>query len=394
MRSGLKADVLPSESGHPLKNILILTFSHIEGDPRVSRQIDVLRRHYALTVAGRSGSGIEGVEFIDMIPRSKRLPQKVMGALMLKTGRFERYYWGLPDVKDALGRFRGRRFDLIIANDVETLPLASRISPGAKLLLDAHEYAPNEFEDRWMWSFFAKDYTTSFLCREHLPRAHSVMTVCDSIADEYARNFNIPRPVVVLNAPHLQHLKPQPCTEQVRLIHHGKAIPSRRLELMIEMADHLEERFFLDLMIIGMDTGYGQALARKVSSNPRIRFRSPVPMREIPQTLNGYDVGIFLLPPSNFNYANALPNKFFEFIQARLAVAIGPSPEMARYVRKYDCGVVTHDFSPRQLACELNALTAQDIDRLKMNAHIAAQDLCFEKSEPVLLDTVKALLGA
>lgn len=375
-----------------MKKILIITFSHVDDDPRVRRQIEALRRQYAVTVAGRSGSGIQGVEAIHMVPRRKGLLQKVLGAFMLKTGRFDMYYRGLPDVKDILGKLKGRQFDLILANDVETLPLALKISKGAKILLDAHEYAPNEFEDRWMWSFFARDYTTSYLCREHLPRVHSMVTVCESIADEYARNFGIPKPQVVLNAPRLQDLKPRACVEPIRLIHHGKAIPSRRLELMIEMMDYLGERFTLDFMIIGEDGRYMQALEKKALANPRIRFRPPVPMPEIPSALNGYDVGVFLLPPANFNYAHALPNKFFEFIQARLAVAIGPSPEMARYVRDYGLGVVASDFSAQSLASVLSELTIKDIEAMKMNAHGAAQYLCFEKSEQVLLDSVSTLI--
>jgi hypothetical protein len=31
----------------------------------------------------------------------------------------------------------------------------------------------------------------------------------------------------------------------------------------------------------------------------------------------------------------ALPNKFFEFIQARLAVAIWPSPEMSKITKTF-----------------------------------------------------------
>ena len=37
----------------------------------------------------------------------------------------------------------------------------------------------------------------------------------------------------------------------------------------------------------------------------------------IVRTINQFDLGVYLLPPVNFNSAHALPNKFFEFIQAR-----------------------------------------------------------------------------
>ena len=57
-------------------------------------------------------------------------------------------------------------------------------------------------------------------------------------------------------------------------------------------------------------------------------------MHELPRMANDYDVGLYLLPPTNFNQRYALPNKFFEFIQGRLAIAIGPSPEMAKLVER------------------------------------------------------------
>jgi hypothetical protein len=116
-------------------------------------------------------------------------------------------------------------------------------------------------------------------------------------------------------------------------------------------------------------------------------------MQELPQHLNRYDIGVFLLPPTNFNYRYALPNKLFEFIQARLAVAIGPSPEMARLVRQYCCGVIADDFTPEALAASLNRLTGADIDRLKQASHAAAKELCFEKNAPILLKMVERVLG-
>ena len=80
-------------------------------------------------------------------------------------------------------------------------------------------------------------------------------------------------------------------------------------------------------------------------------------MHRIVDTIAQYDIGLFLLSPANFNYYHALPNKLFEFVQARLAVAIGPSPEMARIVNDHDLGIVAPDFEPTTMAAHLNALT-------------------------------------
>lgn len=375
-----------------MKKILILTFSDVDSDPRVSRQIKALEGRYDILVTGRSWTPEPGMNFIPIPPRNRGIFDQIRGACLLKTRQFEHYYWSLPDIQDACRKLSGKSYDLIIANDVETLPLALRIADGAKILLDAHEYAPREFEDNLRWSFFSQQYTTSFLCREHLFRVHAIMTVCEGIAREYSRHFNIPRPFIVLNAPYHQNLDPRPCGTTIRMIHHGKAITSRKLELMIELMDHLDARFTLDFMFIEKNLDYLNYLKKKASSNPRIRFRPPVPLLEIPGTLNEYDIGLFLLPPRTFNYLNALPNKFFEFVQARLALAIGPSPEMSQYVQEYDCGIVSKDFTPEQLAAALNRLNCEDVNRFKQNSHRAADVLCFESSEKLLRKRVKELL--
>ena len=71
-------------------------------------------------------------------------------------------------------------------------------------------------------------------------------------------------------------------------------------------------------------------------------------------TINKYDMGVFLLPPINFNYENTLPNKLFDFIQARLGIAIGPTPEMAEIVNHYKIGLVSEHFTAASLASRLS----------------------------------------
>ena len=115
-------------------------------------------------------------------------------------------------------------------------------------------------------------------------------------------------------------------------------------------------------------------------------------MRELASLANGYDIGLYLLPPTNFNHRYALPNKFFEFIQGRLAVAIGPSPEMAAIVRHYGCGVVAPTFEPESLAAELNALDAAAIAGFKHASHRAAAELCAERNAVLTLETVEHAL--
>ena len=167
-------------------------------------------------------------------------------------------------------------------------------------------------------------------CKRYLPKAAAMVTVCQGIADEFRREYGVACNVIH-NAPLDQRLRPSLSDENnIRLIHHGSAIRSRHLGVMIEMMKYLDSRFTLDFMLVETDPLYMAELRVMAESDARIRFIEPVAMQDICQRLNEFDMGVYLLPPVNFNHEHALPNKFFEFIQARLAIAIGPSPEMAK----------------------------------------------------------------
>jgi glycosyltransferase involved in cell wall biosynthesis len=389
-RAGATPAVSPPDSGR--RHILVIWFSTLADDPRVSRQLRLLAGRFRVTAAGLLDPRIPGVEFVPLpyVPRSPA--GKILGAAQLKLGLFERYYWASGAIVHALRALQGTNFDLILANDLNTLPLASRLESRHGIVFDAHEYAPREYEDSLLWRFLFQRYN-DYLCRRYLPAAKGMLTVCQGIADEYRANYGV-EPAVLMNAPPYYELAPRPASrERIRMVHHGVVIPARKLELMMEVMEHLDERFVLDLYLVPDRSRYFARLASLAAKHPRIRILPPVPMLELPQRLNEYDVGLYLLPHTTFNYKHVLPNKFFEFIQARLAVAIGPSPEMARLTRHYDCGIVSDDFNPQSLARRLNALDAARIDYYKQRSHRAARDLCFERNSEVLLGMVDRLLG-
>lgn len=378
------------ESAAGRRTVVVLSFSDLARDPRVNRQIRFLRERYRVVAVGYADPRVEGVEFVPVRLRGKSVAGRIASAVQLLTGRFERYYWRQHHVLDLAERLAGVRADVIVANDIDTLPLALRVAGDVPVVFDAHEYAPLEFEDRIFFRLFLQRYRT-YLCRTYIPRTAGMMTVCESIAEAYERDTGV-RPAVVLNAPDHEPLEPvtrPPGDRTIRLVHHGGANPSRKLDRMIRMMDDLAERFVLDLLLV--EAGGGgeiERLKRLAHGNDRIRFLDPVPMRELPRFLNAYDVGIFILPPTNFNYRYALPNKLFEFIQARLAVAVSPSPEMARVVRETGCGVVSRDFSPQAMAEVLRTLDRERIEAYKRRSHEAARELSAERSRATLLEVV------
>jgi glycosyltransferase involved in cell wall biosynthesis len=137
---------------------------------------------------------------------------------------------------------------------------------------------------------------------------------------------------------------------------------------------------------------YLDELRIQAQGNPRIQIIPPVKITEVVNAIHKYDMGIFLLPPVNFNYENTLPNKLFDFIQARLGVAIGPTPEMAEIVRNYNIGLVSENFTPQSLADKLKKLTKSDIEVFKQNANIASKELNAEANAVKINNIVADIL--
>ena len=177
------------------------------------------------------------------------------------------------------------------------------------------------------------------------------------------------------------------------MICHGNADRQRRLEVMIEATAKLEGRCTLDLMLMPTEPAYVNDLRRISDASPWVNVIPPRPQREIVQHCNAYDIGVYLLPPLNENALHALPNKFFEFIQARLAVVVGPSPEMADLVRSWELGVVAQGFTADDLAKALDQLTPERVAACKLRAHEAARELNSDRNAEIVLELVERALS-
>jgi len=380
-----------------MKRILILAYSDLNHDARVARQINFLSDKYLLTIACFDAPKTETHEIYYIKRIKPGLLQKAIGSILLLTGLFEAAYKVIYDFPILRKQLESRNFDLIIANDIESLPLAFKIKKKEKILFDAHEFAPRHFEDKLAWRIFFQRFN-KYLCKKYLPMVDQMITVGTGLAKEYEANYPV-KPIVVTNANYYSKLAPTPVNEKkIRLIHHGAANPSRQLEIMIEMMEYLDERFTLDLLLLTptiankKTRGYLDSLKALIKDKPRIKIIPPVKSSEVVNVIHSYDIGIFLLPPINFNYANTLPNKLFDFIQARLAIAIGPTPEMANIVNTYNLGVIADDFTARSLAEKLNSLNIKKISFFKSQSDKHAQELSAEKNKIILNDLVLNLL--
>ncbi|MCQ9163013.1 MULTISPECIES: glycosyltransferase family 1 protein [unclassified Arthrobacter] len=371
-----------------LPSLLILTFSPIRSDPRVLKQVELFKEKYRVSTCAYGGAP-DGVEEHYPLPEDSRgWPSDKLG---LVSRQYAKVYNGLPAVKSARALLPKGRFDIILANDLNTLPLALDLEPRLGVHSDLHEFAPREKEDNLKWRLFIAPFMR-WLCSRYLAGASSVTSVSQGIADEYFKDYGTPTGVVTNAAPYVEG-RVEPTPEKVRLIHSAAGQRYRKLENFIEAMKGAPDWLSLDMIVMPNEPDYVAELKAMAESVPSITFREPVPYKELVATLSKYDVSLVFLPPTNFNLKNALPNKFFEAVQARIGLIVGPSPAMAGLVEKYGLGAITEDFSAESLRKTLWSLTPEAIDGWKRAAETAARPLSAESQMAVWETAVKEIAG-
>lgn len=279
-----------------------------------------------------------------------------------------------------------KKYDFIIVEDLFLLPIAHKIKGEAKLIFDAREYYPKQLELSWFFRFFEQNERYR-LCRQYLIKCDYLFTVSKGLADEYLKEFGV-KMEVFMSAPPFKNCSMISNNKIIKIVHHGVANWNRKLENMIDIVGGLDNKFTLDFYLTG-DATYIDKLKKNALKYTNVFFKEPVEYNNIIPTLNKYDVGFFYVEPTTFNLLHCLPNKFFEYIQANLMIAIGPSPDMSELVNKYDCGIVAKEFSLESMIQELQKLTMSEVVKYKKNSSIAAKQLCYEVESLKLINKLK-----
>lgn len=371
-------------------NLLILSFSPIASDARVLKQIDLLRRDHAVTTCGY-GDAPPGVEEHIRVPDELAIWRYPRGDVALR--RYRRAYRRNPAIAFAKKALGDRDFDIVLADDVDAVGLALELSPSRGVHADLHEYSPRQHEEVWRFRVFVKPFI-EWMCRRHVARASSWSTVSGGLAREYARVFGF-RPEVVTNAAPYVEVDPSPVHQPIRYVHSGAALRNRHLDTLLDGIAASTSGATLDLFLTPNDPAYlAELRERAMPSGGRVVVHDPVPYADLNRTLQAYDVGIHILPPVNFNNRWALPNKIFDYVQARLGVVVGPSPEMAEYVERYGLGAVTQDFSAGALTATVDSLGVDDVARMKQSANLHAHELSSEAQVQVWKRAIDALAAS
>lgn len=376
-----------------LPRILCVSFSPIYADSRVLRQLEVLRQHGEVTTVGY-GPAPDGVaKHIKVPENASSLPETPLGVARLALHLHNAVELTSPGEK-AVRRetVDSGPYDLIVANDARALPLAFAAAGGAPVLADMHEWAAEERATVLVWRLLVGPYFEA-LCKKYLPRAAAVTSVSKGLAGLYAERYGVATGIV-RNAADLRDLAPTPVEPNViRLVHSGTADAERNIVELIDAVDRLGDRFTLDLYLLEVPGGHLNVIRKKAAAISGVTVHDAVPPETLPAVLNQFDLGVFLYPLKTLSHLYHLPNKFFDFVQARLGLVFSPAPEIDAHIAEYGLGIITAGTTADALVEALQDLTADEVSSYKAAADRSAKALSSEPDRATQSALVARLLA-
>lgn len=273
----------------------------------------------------------------------------------------------------------GENPDVVIVHDIKLLPWLHKLNGDWKIVVDLQEYYPHMLNElRFKLSMGAM---YKYIINKYLPHVDECWTVSEYLQLLYYSKHNIGTSIVP-NAPQYVDLPVVENTGQIRMVHHGYALHDRNIEAMVEAVDSLNGLTSLDLVLLKEHAWpeYYEQLKELIRNSKHCQFVEPGPIDQIVKSKNEYDIGLYVLPPDSENMRGAMPNKFYDFVQARLAIICGPDGEMSRVVKETGVGFLTTGYSSEDIAKKIVQVFRPDIDGAKRKSDELAYPFSFEGS--------------
>jgi glycosyltransferase involved in cell wall biosynthesis len=298
------------------------------------------------------------------------------------------------------------RYDLIVSNDLDTLPAnfvadqikklfikTSRLRLHVRHLHDCHEYfrgVPELVGRRMVTSMW------KWIEDRIFPKLRHVVAVNQSVADLYHKEYGN-QIVVVRNVPFRKtttiardkaslHIR----DNQQIILYQGSVNVDRGLEEAILAMKYIRTNAIL--VIAGIGDLYDHLIQFTANNGlaEKVMFLGQVPFRDLHAITLLADVGLSIEKDVSINYHYCLPNKFLDYIQANVPVLVSPFPEMKSIVNQYIIGEFIQSHDPVILAAQLDEMlddTAK-MDVYRQNLGKAAEELCWELEEVRLVEVV------
>ena len=318
-----------------------LVFNNFTSDSRVLKEsISLANGGYEVEVIAHGDRGLDKFEKKKnfTIRRFSYLNREESKSIFSKLGAYLNYL--------RLSAKHCKTFDIIHCNDLDTLALAFIVktfyNKQIKVVYDAHEHET----ERHHQSDFDKKIL-KVVERFLLKYVDKTITVSEPIADEYAKLYNIERPIVIYNTPEKIDIEKKDIfrekfnipKEHIIFLYQGGLQPRRGI---LEFFNLIRGKEGVSYVIMGFGHLKDEILElTKTESN--LYFHDAVSPDVLLDYTSSADIGVCIEENLCKSWDMGLPNKMFEYYMVGLPIVVSGLQELKRFVIENQTGFVIED---------------------------------------------------
>ena len=375
-----------------MKNkIIILVLNNFKNDSRVLKVAKTLSDNsYDVTVVALHADPLLEYEKLHgfVIHRVRLVSRKWSKLSLVQLIKYLEYCFSV--IKNY------RNNPIFYCNDLQTLPIGAItklfFNKNIKIIYDTHEYATETGNLKGIRKLFIK------ILEKLLIRVPDrVITVADSIADEYVRLYGIQKPDVLLNTPNMQIIEKKNIfreifnlrNDQIIFIYQGMLGASRGVEVILKTFEKLDK----DLVVVFMGNGPCEDIIKEYAQkNTNILLHSTVNSNILIDYTSSADFGILFNVNNCLNNYYCSPNKVFEYIMAEIPIIVSNLYEMKKLVENYKIGIVADEYSIKGLSEAIQKAILLNKDEMRENLRKAKINFNWENQEGILIKALNECL--
>ena len=233
--------------------------------------------------------------------------------------------------------------------------------------------------------------------KKRIKKANGVITVSNSIGHELVERYGIEYPVLIYNTPHYYEVGNQisvreklnlPVSTKIIMYSGGFTI-GRGLEVLIKSIKYFPKNYHLVLLGFGNPEFVSMLnnIAKTEGIESQFSIYGPVASKEVPLYLGSADLCISPIQNVALNNYYSCPNKVFEYIQARVPMALSNFPELQRIIDEEQIGVTFDPSDSKNIAASVEKFL-NDESAYKTainNIELSAKKYNWENEEKKLL---------